>query len=137
MSRISSHTRDLNDVLHAGLAKNHWGSPAASLRILNIFCAPILFSSLAPLLLSSHEISVILTHMRKTLRQLQRLHPTTPMPAVHLLSGMLPAEASLHLHQFTLLHMLASLGPDHPLHCIVTHNLPILLKLCGFSNCGK
>ena len=61
MLRISSHTRALYGILHAGMAKNYQRLPGDSLRILNIFCAPILFSSLAPLLLSSHEISVIST----------------------------------------------------------------------------
>ena len=48
---------------------------------------------------------------QRTLQQLQRLHPRTPAPAIHFLSGSLPAAALLHIHMFTLLHMVAKLGP--------------------------
>ena len=115
-SRIAAHTKSLYAVLSCGMARNHRGNPAASLRVESCYTAPKLFSGLASLLLSPSDLEVLAVHRRLTLQRLQRLHPRTPAPALHFLSGSLPAIALLHKHQFTLLHMVALLGPCNILH---------------------
>ena len=87
------------------------------------YSAPKLFSGLASLLLSTAEIKVLSVHRRLTLQRLQRLHPRTPAPALHFLSGSLPAPALVHKHQYTLLHMVALLGPANILY---QHGLYVL-----------
>ena len=79
-------------------------------------------------LLSPAEVEVLAVHRRLTLQRLQRLHPRTPAPALHFLSGSLPAPALLHKHQYTLLHMIVNLGPNNILHqhgiYILHHSIP-------------
>ena len=116
IARIAGHTKSLYSVIACGMARNHRGSPAASIRVENCYSAPKLFSGLASLLLSPKEVEILAVHRRLTLQRLQRLHPQTPAPALHFLSGSLPAPALLHKHQFTLLHMVALLGPSNTLH---------------------
>ena len=115
-SRIAGHTKSLYSVISCGMARHHRGNPAASLRVEATYSAPKLFSGLATLCLTPSEMELLSLHHRTTLQRLQRLHPRTPAPAVHLLSGTLPAPALLHQHQFTLLHMVALLGPENTLY---------------------
>ena len=115
-ARIAGHTKSLYSVISCGMARNHRGNPAASLRVESCYSAPKLFSGLASLLLSPADIKVLAAHRRLTLQRLQRLHPRTPAPALHFLSGSLPAPALVHKHQFTLLHQIAMLGPSNILH---------------------
>ena len=115
-SRISAHKKSLYSILAVGMARNHRGNPAASLRVEASCSAPKLFSGLATLNLSRSEQEILSVHRRLTLQQLQRLHPKTPAPALHFFSGSLPAAALLHTHQLTLVHMTASLGPSNTLH---------------------
>jgi hypothetical protein len=72
-------------------------------------------------------MKVLAVHRRLTLQRLQRLHPRTPAPALHFLSGSLPAPALVHKHQYTLLHMIATLGPANILYkhgvYILHHNV--------------
>ena len=115
-SRIAGHNKSLYSVIACGMARHHRGNPAASLRVEASYAAPKLFSGLATLCLTPKELEVLSLHHRTTLQRLQRLHPRTPAPAIHLLSGSLPAPALLHQHQFTLLHMVSLLGPDNTLY---------------------
>ena len=124
MSRLSAHGKSLYAVTSCGLARGHRGNPAASLRVEAVYCAPRLYSGLATLLLSRGEMDTLSLYQRRTLERLQRLYPRTPAPAIHFLSGTLPAIAILHLRQLSLLFMIARLGPSNPLH---RHGLHALL----------
>ena len=55
-ARFASHTKSLFSVISCGMARNHRGNPAASLRVESCYSAPKLFSGLASLLLSPAEI---------------------------------------------------------------------------------
>ena len=140
ISRMAGHTKSLYSVISCGMARNHRGNPAASLRVESSHSAPRLFSGLASLLLSLTEVEVLAVHRRLTLQRLQRLHPHTPAPALHFLSGSLPAPALLHKHQFTLLHMIAKLGPNNILHkhsiYILHHSIPNswFSQVCALSH---
>ena len=116
IARMAGHSKLLYSVISCGMARNHRGNQAASLRVEKCYSAPKLFSGLASLLLSPPELEALAVHRRLTLQRLQRLHPNTPAPALHFLSGSLPALAQLHKHQLTLLHMVALLGPSNTLH---------------------
>ena len=76
-ARIAGHTKSLYAVISCGMARNHRGNPAASLRVEACYSAPKLFSGLASLLLSQAEMKVLSVHRRLTLQRLQRLHPHT------------------------------------------------------------
>ena len=121
--RMAGHTKSLYSVISCGMAKNHRGNPAASLRVESCYSAPKLFSGLASIMLSPSEMNVLAVHRRLTIQRLQRLHPRTPAPALHFLSGSLPAPALVHKHQFTLLLMVATLGPSNILY---QHGLYVL-----------
>ena len=132
-ARIAGHTKSLYSVISCGMARGHRGNPAASLRVEACYSAPKLFSGLSSLFLSTAEMNTLSVHRRLTLQRLQRLHPNTPAPALHFLSGSLPAPALLHKHQFTLLHMVALLGPGNTLYQHGLHVLHNSIKNSWFT----
>ena len=116
IARQAAHTKALYSVLPAGLARGHHGNPAAALRVERLYGSPVLLSGLAALVLSQTEQSSLDLHFKIRLESLQRLYKATPAPVVHYLAGSLPASAILHLRQFSLLGMIARLGPQNILH---------------------
>ena len=122
-SRVSAHKKAVNSVLASGMAKNHYGNPAASLRVERLYGSSVLLSGLASLVLSKPEIAVVDQHFKEHLECLQRLHSSTPRCVVYFLGGTLPATALLHLKQFSLLGMIARLGKENILHCHGLHML--------------
>ena len=109
-------------ILAAGLARGHRGNPAASLRVHNLYCTPVLFSGLASLVLSSTEVKILDAHYQNTLQDLQRLHQKTPRSVILFMAGSLPGEAILHTKQLTLYGMICHL-PNDPLNILARHVL--------------
>ena len=122
MNRIAEHKSGMSFVLSAGLARNHHGNPAASLRVHDLYGMPKLFSGFATLVMSKVETKIIDGHYQKTIMNLQRLHDKTPRCFVFLLAGCLPGEAILHQKQLTLFMMICHL-PQDPLNTHATHVL--------------
>ena len=125
LSRISAHTRALMSILPTGMAHCHRGNPAASLRLEKLYGTPVLLSGLASLVLNVSEASAIHQHHKLNLQRLQRLHQATPECVVMFLGGSLPATGILHLKMFSLLGMIARLGPQNILH---QHAIYVLLS---------
>ena len=123
LARQSAHTKAIYGIQSCGLAKQHRGNPAASLRLEKVFGAPVLLSGLAALILSKSELTSPDHHYKLSLERLQKLYPCTPRCVVFFLAGSLPASAILHMKQFTLLGMISRIGPDTILH---RHGLNIL-----------
>ena len=136
-SRISSHLKSIFHLLSCGGARSHGGNPAAAIAIENLYSAPSLYSGPATLVLSSAEMDVLSKHQKRTLEQLQRLHPRTPSMAVHFLSGVLPSTAQLHIKQFSLLGMIARLGSENVLYQQALHSLRHDIKSSWFINRRK
>ena len=116
LARQTAHTRAMNAVLPAGISRRHHGNPAAALRVEQMFGLPVLLSGLASLILSKAEVDTLDLHHKVQLERLQRLYAGTPAPVVYFLAGTLPASAHLHLHQLSLLGMIARLGTESILH---------------------
>ena len=87
LARQSAHTRALHGVLPAGLARGHYGNPAASVRVEKLYSAPVLLSGLAALVLSKTEIDSLDHHFKQSLESLQRLYKATPAPVVYFMAG--------------------------------------------------
>ena len=115
VQRVAAHRKAVGSVLSAGLARGHRGSPAAALKVHQMYCTPVLFSGLASLVLTRSEVNIIDKQYQKTLQSLQRLHDKTPRSVVLFLAGRLPGEAELHLRQLCLFSMICHL-PQDPLH---------------------
>ena len=113
LARLSSHSKAVHAVLPVGIARGHYGSPAAALRVEKLYGVPVLLSGLAALVLSKAEESSLNHHFKVSLERFQRLYKATPSPVVHFLAGSLPAAALLHLRQFSLLGMISRLGPNN------------------------
>ena len=109
LTRITSHRKALGGVLHTGIARSHRGNPAASLRVQQLYGNPVLFSGLAPLVLSNQETNVVDQHHKETLRSFQRLIPCTPRSVTCFLAGSLPGSAVLHLRQLSIFGMITRL----------------------------
>ena len=122
VDRIAKHKSALAAVLFTGAAKSHRGNPAASLRVHELYCTPVLLCGLATLVLSKAEIAVLDQHFTSTLQRLQRLHNRTPRAVVHLLAGCVPFKALLNMRQLSLFQMICYL-PGNPLHQHAKHVL--------------
>ena len=120
--RISSFKKSLGNLVSCGLARGHRSNPAASLRIMSIYCTPVLMSGLGSLLLSDKEIALIDQQFKRTLQKLLKLPVNTPSCMVYFTSGNLPATALIHLKYFSLFGMICRLVHD-PLHA---HALQVL-----------
>ena len=133
-ARIAAHSRALYSVIGLGMAKNHRSPPSTSLKIEALFSSPVLYSGLAPLLLTKQELSTLNVYGRKVLRQLTRLHKGTFSAALYLLSGVPPAEATIHIRQFGLLSMISHLPEDNPLRLIAVQSLTQNPKYSWFTS---
>ena len=109
LARISAHKKALGAVLYTGIARGHRGNPAASLHVERVYASPVLFSGLAALVLSEHEVNIVNQHYKENLRRLQRLLPQTPQPVIYFLAGSPPGSAFLHLRQLSLFGMITRL----------------------------
>ena len=116
LAREAAHTKAMYAVLPAGLARGHYGNPAAALRLEQLHGCPVLLSGLSALVLSKTELDTLDLHHKQSLESLQRLYKATPTPVVLFLAGSLPASAVLHLRQFSLLGMISRLGPSNIVH---------------------
>ena len=113
--RILAHKKAMGAVLSAGLARNHRGNPAASLRVHQQYGTSVLLSGLSSLVLSTQELQILELHFKNTVQNLQCLHDKIPRSLVFLLAGSLPAEAILNRNQLTLFSMVCGM-PDNPLN---------------------
>ena len=107
MSRFAAHNKALQSVLHTGLSLRQRGNPVASLKVEGLYGSPVLLSGLGSLVLSNKEIDLINTHHKQIIQSLLRLYQKTPRCVVYFLSGSLPAEALIHMRQFSLLSMIS------------------------------
>jgi hypothetical protein len=107
LGRFTAHRRAVNACLPAGMARGHRGNIASVLRLEAIYGAPVLFSGVASLLLTTAETSGLKIHYKEFIQSLMKLYKKTPDCVVFLLAGSLPAVGQLHLAQFSLLAMLA------------------------------
>ena len=73
LKRISALKKSFGNLVTCGLARGHRSNPAASLRIMSIYCTPVLMSGLGSLLLSEKEISLIERQLKRTLQKLSKL----------------------------------------------------------------
>ena len=122
MKRIAAHRRKLFSLLPGGLARGHYASPAASLKIEKIYALPVLLSGLASLVLRKSDLNVLHNYYKNVLRRLLRLPQDVAECAVWFLSGSLPIEALLHIRILSLFGMICNLG-DNPLPRIARNAL--------------
>ena len=106
LARIASHKKALAAILHVGMSQNHRGNPSSSLKVLSLYCTPVLLSGLAPLILTKSEVTLIERHYKETLLRLLRLPKKTPRSVVYFLAGSLPGIALLHSRQLSLFGMI-------------------------------
>ena len=121
-NRLSSHLKSLFAVLPAGLARNQYANPSATLRIQSVFANPVLFSGIASLTLNKSEVGILHAHHKKTLLNLQKLHKNTPECVVMFLAGNIGATAFLHLKLLCLFGMICRL-PENIIHRIALNKL--------------
>ena len=132
LQRITKHKKALGSVLAAGMGHGHLGNPAASLKVHELYCTPVLLSGLATLFLSKQELRLVDNHYQTTLQKLQKLHDKTPRCIVYFLAGSLPGEALLHLRQLSLFTMICHL-PHDPLNLHARHIIHNPQFSLGFS----
>ena len=67
-------------------------------------------------------------------QEIMKLHHSTAVPSLHLLSGLLPAKATLHIKQYNKLRMVANLGVRNPLYRVALATLSTNAKFSQFTN---
>ena len=123
IARESAHTKAVHAVLPAGMARGHYGNPAAAIKVEKLYGVPVLLSGLGALVMSKTEEDSLDQHFKSSLERFQRLYKATPAPVVHFLAGSLPASALLHLRQLSLLGMISRLGHSNILHRVAIQAL--------------
>ena len=63
-------------------------------------------SGLGALVLNKTELALVSNHYKEEVQNLLRLKPYTPNSVYYFLAGTLPAEAIVHLRQFSILSMI-------------------------------
>ena len=109
---VAMHKNALHAILPAGLSRRHWGNPAASLKLAQLYRAPVLLSGVASLELSESELDILDGHYLATLQSLIRIHDRTPRSMVYFFAGSLPARAMLNQRQMSLFAMICHLKED-------------------------
>ena len=123
-NRITSHNKSLYAVLPAGLARNRFANPAASLRVEALHALPVLLSGVASLVLSSEDTKILHLHHKNTLQSIQKLHQKTPEPFIMFMAGSPGATAHLHMRILGLFGMITRLRKNI-LNNIASHKLLI------------
>ena len=115
-TRVTAHIKALYSLLPRGL------NPAASLRIESIYANPKLLSGVAPLTLTKPEISILHSHHKIILQNLQKLHLNTPECFVMFMGGSVGVTATIHLRQLGLFGMICR-NPESILNRIASSKL--------------
>ena len=123
MDIMAAQNKALYSVLSVDHAKDHKANPAASLKVLDIYSTPIILNGITSLYLSNNDIELLVVHNIRNLQRLIRLHTQAPAPVLHLLPGLLPIKAQIHICHFTTLLMIDNLGPLNLLYQIASNLL--------------
>jgi hypothetical protein len=130
LSRQAAHSKAVHAVLPAGLARGHYGNPAAAIRVERLYGVPVLLSGLGALVLSKTELDSLDLHYKNSLESFQRLYKSTPAAAVYFMAGSMPASALFHLRQLSILGMISRLGQNSILH---QHGMQVLASPASFN----
>ena len=112
MNILAAHKRAVGATLFAGTARQHRANLAASIKIENLYCLPVLLSGVPSLVLNKSEVNIIDQHFKNTLKNLIKAYPDTSNSFVLFMAGSLPATAIIHLRQLGLFSMISRLPAD-------------------------
>ena len=122
LNRVAAFKKSLGALPSCGLARGHRANPTASLRILSLYCTPVLMSGLGSLLLSSKELAMLDQQYKRTLQNILKLSVSSPSSLVYFVAGSLPGTALIHLRQLSIFGMVCRLQGD-PIHQHAVHVL--------------
>ena len=114
VDRVSSARRAAYSLMGAGMNGLNGTGPKVAIRQYVMYVLPTLLYGLEAVTLTNPEIDVLSAYHRKTLRHLQHLPTSTAIPALHLLSGIPPIAAYLHIRILTLFRNIIAAKPDNP-----------------------
>ncbi len=89
-------------LLGAGDVGLYGAGPCVAILEYRVYVAPILLYGLEAMVPSKSEINVLSIFHRKSLRRIQFLPESTAIPALHLLIGLPPATALIHIRALSL-----------------------------------
>ena len=99
--------------------------PSVQLHLWKTYSLPVLVSGLSALPIRPPQMKSMTLFHNKILRGALKLSQTSPIPALHFLTGELPVEASIHINTLSLLHNIWS-NPQTTVFEIVSY----ILKMC-------
>lgn len=121
---ISSARRALYALMDSGFHGNNGNSPAITRQMYLIYILPRCIYGLESMVLKKSHLEVLERYHRKTLKQLMSLPQRTASEAVHLLSGIPPITASLHIRALSLLGAIAR-SPESIMHQVGLRQLAV------------
>ena len=120
--RVSKARRAAYSLMGAGFhGYNGVGPEVASIQY-TTYIVPTLLYGLEALVLEDKELQILECYHRRTLRQIQHLPKSTANAAVHLLIGIPPAEALLHIKVLTTVRDIAA-AKDETLPAVHLRNI--------------
>ena len=96
----------------AGLHGENGVDPETAMSLLNTYVLPVLLYGLEVIIPSGKAFTILETQYKRLLKQILSLPKSTADPAIYLLSGMLPVEATLHKRILSLFGNVTRLPDD-------------------------
>ena len=122
---ISSARATAYALLGVGL-HGHDGLDAGAARdLIRAYITPRLLYGLEACVLTATQIQKLELYFRKLLRQVQSLPESTAKPAVYMLIGILPLEATLHIRVLSLFGAISRLSLQHSLRQLAIRQLAL------------
>ena len=120
-------------LMGAGMYGENGASPAVSSKMISTYVLPRLVYGLDAVVLNKKQVTRLSVYYRSLLRQIQGLPGRTSNEAVHLLSGTLPLEATLHTRIFSLFGAIQRLNCNHTMYQLAERQLAIGGKHSWFT----
>ena len=113
-ARVRSARRATFDLLGLGYHGFTGTGPQVAAMKYRQFIQPILLYGLEALVLSKTDRDILASYHRETLRCIMHIPKSSAIPAIHLLIGMPPIEATLHIRVMTLLRSVLAAESGKP-----------------------
>ena len=111
-NNIQKAQRTAYSLMGAGLHGENGVDPETAMSLLNTYVLPVLLYGLEVIIPSGKAFTMLETQYKRLLKQILSLPITTADPAIYLLSGMLPVEATLHKRILSLFGNITRLPDD-------------------------
>ena len=109
---LKKSRRSLYSLMESGLHGENGLDPATAIRILRTYVIPIMLYGLETLLPAGRPFDLSEKQYKKMIKQILSLPMNTADPAIHIISGLMSAEAEIHKRAINLFGSICRLGNE-------------------------